>query len=62
MSGPKPEETQGVPWADHNPTETSPPDHRREEYGEEDPALDADDRPGAQPETDRNSTPDDRTP
>ena len=44
MSGPKPEETQGVPWADHNPTETSPPDRRREEYGEDDPSKTADER------------------
>lgn len=44
MTGPKPDETRGVPWGDHNPTETSPPDHRREEYGDEDPSENADER------------------
>jgi hypothetical protein len=44
MTAPKPEETRGVPWADHNPTETSPPDHRREEYGDEDSSKNADER------------------
>ena len=32
MDGPQPKETKGVPWADHNETESSPEDTRREEY------------------------------
>ena len=44
MSGPTPDETRGVPWGDHNPTETSPPDHRRDEYGDEDSSQNADER------------------
>jgi hypothetical protein len=35
MDGPQPKETKGVPWADHNPTESSPEDTRREEYSGE---------------------------
>lgn len=35
MDGPEPKETKGVPWADHNETESSPEDTRREEYSEE---------------------------
>ena len=35
---PDPRETKGVPWADHNETEDTGPDKRREEYGEEAPA------------------------
>lgn len=37
MDKPDPKETKGVPWADHNETESSPPDSRREEYGDEAP-------------------------
>lgn len=37
MDGPDPKETKGVPWSDHNETESSPEDTRREEYGEEAP-------------------------
>ena len=36
MDGPDPKETKGVPWADHNETESSPEDTRREEYSEGD--------------------------
>ena len=43
MDEPKAKETKGVPWADHNETESTPPDTRREEYGEE-PGKDADER------------------
>ena len=32
MEKPNPTTTKGVPWGDHNPTETTPPDRRREEY------------------------------
>jgi hypothetical protein len=32
MDGPQPKETKGVPWADHNPTASTPEDSRREEY------------------------------
>jgi hypothetical protein len=32
-----PKETKGVPWADHNETESSPPDTRRDEYGDANP-------------------------
>jgi hypothetical protein len=44
MQNPRPEQTKGVPWADHNETETSPPDPRRDEYGEDDPDKTADER------------------
>lgn len=44
MEKPQPKETKGVPWADHNETETSPPDTRREEYGNADPDQTADER------------------
>lgn len=50
MSGPKPEETHGVPWGDHNATQSSPPDPRRDEYGEEEGA-DADQRVKGDDET-----------
>ena len=55
MTSPKPEETRGVPWADHNPTETSPPDRRREEYGEDDPSKNADERATDQSDDDAGS-------
>jgi hypothetical protein len=29
MEKPRPKETVGVPWADHNETESSPPDPRQ---------------------------------
>jgi hypothetical protein len=32
-----PKDTPGVPGADHNETESSPPDTRREEYSDSDP-------------------------
>ena len=38
-----PKETKGVPWADHNETESSPTDTRREEYAETDPNKKSDD-------------------
>lgn len=44
MDNPRPEHTKGVPWADHNETESSPADPRREEYGEADPDTTADER------------------
>ena len=44
MDNPRPEHTKGVPWADHNETESSPPDPRREEYGDADPEKNADER------------------
>jgi hypothetical protein len=34
MDKPQPKETKGVPWADHNETESTPPDTRRERYGD----------------------------
>ena len=37
MDKPEPKETKGVPWADHNETESTEPDTRREEYGTEAP-------------------------
>lgn len=37
MDVPDPKETKGVPWGDHNETESNPEDTRREEYGEEAP-------------------------
>ena len=37
MDGPDPKETKGVPSSDHNDTESSPEETRREEYGEEAP-------------------------
>src|SRR5690349_9514094 len=43
MSEPNAKETKGVPWADHNETESTPPDTRREQYGEE-PGKEADER------------------
>ena len=43
MDAPQPKETKGVPWADHTETGSTPPDTRREEYGEE-PGKDADER------------------
>ncbi|HEX6941766.1 MAG TPA: hypothetical protein VF128_02495 [Gemmatimonadaceae bacterium] len=43
MDQPKPQETKGVPWADHNETASTPPDARRDEYGDE-PGTDADER------------------
>lgn len=43
MDKPEPKETKGVPWADHNETESTPPDTRREEYGDE-PGENADER------------------
>lgn len=43
MDEPKPRETKGVPWADHDETESTPPDTRREEYGDE-PEKNADER------------------
>jgi hypothetical protein len=39
-----PKETKGVPWGDHNETASTPPDTRREEYGEADPDENADER------------------
>ena len=36
MDGPDPKETQGVPWADHNETDSTPEDTRREEYSDSD--------------------------
>lgn len=39
-----PKETSGVPWGDHNETASSPPDTRREEYGDANPEEDADER------------------
>jgi hypothetical protein len=44
MDEPKPKETKGVPWADHNETESTPPDTRREEYGDAEPGKTADER------------------
>lgn len=38
-----PKETKGVPWADHNETESSPEDTRREQYGDSGPNRGADD-------------------
>jgi hypothetical protein len=43
MDGPDPKETKGVPWADHNETESTPEDTRREEYSEADPNKKSDD-------------------
>ena len=43
MDGPDPKETKGVPWGDHNETEPSPEDTRREEYSGSE--SDADRRP-----------------
>lgn len=43
MDKPEPKETKGVPWADHNETESTSPDTRREEYGEK-PGENADER------------------
>ena len=43
MDGPDPKETKGVPWGDHNETESSPEDTRREEYSGSE--SDADRRP-----------------
>lgn len=37
-------ETKGVPWGDHNETPSTPPDTRREEYGDRDPSQGADER------------------
>jgi hypothetical protein len=37
MEKPEPKETKGVPWADHNETESTEADTRREEYGAEAP-------------------------
>ena len=48
---PRPDSTKGVPWGDHNETESSPPDPRREEYGDED-GTDADKRSGKEPDRD----------
>ena len=35
--GPKEKETKGVPWADHNDTESSPAKRNPDEYGDENP-------------------------
>lgn len=62
MSNPRPEHTKGVPWADHNETESSPPDPRREEYGDAAPDKTADERaadrasPDDEQRTDREGT------
>jgi hypothetical protein len=52
MENPKPEHTRGVPWADHNETESSPPDPRRDEYGDDDHDKTADERAADQPRQD----------
>jgi hypothetical protein len=45
MEKPRPKTTEGVPWSDHNETESSPPDPRREEYDDAgDSGLTADER------------------
>ena len=44
MDQPHEKETKGVPWADHNETESSPPDTRREEYADAEPGESADER------------------
>jgi hypothetical protein len=38
------QETGGVPWADHNETPSTPPDTRREEYGDSDPSQNVQER------------------
>ena len=43
MDTPDPKRTKDVPWADHNETESSPEDTRREQYSGSD--SDADQRP-----------------
>jgi hypothetical protein len=52
MDNPRPEQTKGIPWADHNETESSPPDPRREEYGAADPDKTADERVEEEPQRD----------
>lgn len=47
MDSPQPKETKGVPWADHNETESTPPDTRREEYEDAEPGQTADERAAA---------------
>jgi hypothetical protein len=44
MDKPRPNTTKGVPWGDHNETESTPVDPRREEYGDDDADLSADER------------------
>jgi hypothetical protein len=44
MDQPGEKETKGVPWGDHNETTSTPPDTRREEYGDADPEQNADER------------------
>lgn len=51
---PRPETTKGVPWGDHNETESSPPDPRREEYSA-DEGKDADERPEKEAQRDEES-------
>lgn len=57
MHDPRPKETKGVPWGDHNETASGAPETRREEYGDADPSQDADER-AADHSTER----DDRSP
>ncbi len=45
MEGPDPKETKGVPWGDHNETESGPADTRREQYDDNGPNKSADDEP-----------------
>ena len=50
MDGPKPKTTKGVPWGDNNATPAQDEDTRREEYGDEEPEKNADERAsGANP-------------
>ncbi len=58
MNKPEPNTTRGVPWADHNETESTPPDPRRDEYGEEDPDTNADQRAAGGSEPDPDETKD----
>ena len=45
MEKPRPKTTEGVPWADHNETESIPPDPGLEEYdGDSDSGLTAEER------------------
>ena len=37
MDQPKPKETKGVPWADHNETESTAKERTPDEYGDENP-------------------------
>ena len=54
VESPRPDTSKGVPWGDHNETESSPPDPRREEYGSEE-GRDADERPEKHAQPDERS-------